>query len=163
MKNCSFILIGFLFLLISCSNAAALTIDVLAQNPRTVVKLDEGTYLVTPKTGNFSAWSAWSSGARWLNDYAIEDANKNELAVSQDGVQYDSMQTAFNAAESVFFSINTQKYVHFILRDLPYSDNRGGMSFDVTLYQAAAVPVPGTLLLLSLGFLGIAGISRKDH
>jgi len=127
--------------------ASAITLTLDAKNGSQTVALAAGTYVVDVSK---DAWSAWSDGSRWLNNYYVDPAMDGRKRVN-DGTQYASVQDAVNAATAYTFSLDIDQDVSFYIRDYgSAADNRGSLTLDLNSAAMAAVPVPaGGLLLLS--------------
>ncbi len=119
-----------------------------------------GTYSVFPigKTdgGDYNAWSAWSHGEKghWLNPYYMESKEFKKVEIGQ-WTRYDSDLLALDKAENTTFTLSSDGYVKFFIKDNPISDNRGGISLKIN-----SVPIPGALWLFGSGLVGLIGLRR---
>jgi hypothetical protein len=134
--------------------------------------------------GLFNAWIAWGAGQLgggdiagcsldglcdkgWLNSYSFGYIGPNDFVyeiatvggrVDQGTVQaYASPELALVNAQSFDFTLATQTYLYFYLRDFEstsaYADNGGGMS--LLIEQVAQVPEPSNTLLMVCGLIAI--------
>jgi hypothetical protein len=93
--------------------------------------------LSLPSGQTHVAWSAWSSGARWLNEFrVIRDGDPNNVAVFGDLTQHATAE----AARAAFAggSITGASSYTFYIQDAgaSISDNRGGLSVETVLTPA---------------------------
>lgn len=141
--------------LAAAAPASAITVSIDGKNGSQTVNLAAGTYTVDVSK---DAWSAWSTGSQWLNNYYVDPANSGRKRVN-DGTRYASVQEAVNAAQAYTFTLNSAQDVSFYIFDFgDASDNRGSLTLDV---QAAAVPVPAAGLLLLSGLVAPIALRKR--
>ncbi len=160
--------------------AAAEVINLGTSGPlRHAVELQAGTWRITPLGADsalgtvYDGYSVWSSesgcdaqglnctqGWRWA--YRLVDGEDNLISAFQSGTDLGIGNTltaelaldAARAAGPFTFTLGEAQTLYFTFTDSNYSDNRGGVSFDLSL-APTAVPVPATALLMGLGLLAL--------
>jgi hypothetical protein len=157
------------------------------ENPL-VVDLDAGTWAVTPigpPDGAFQAFSPWAAntgdcltgdtctsgnGRGFFHRYAIRLGPGKALVSSPetwDGLIYaDPADALANAVSGISFTLATPENVEFWLpTGQPLSDNRGGISLQLTLTQDGGISVsePAMLALLGTGISGLLGSQRRSR
>ena len=160
--------------------AAAEVINLGTSGPlRHAVELQAGTWQITPLGADsalgalYDGYSVWSSetgcdaqglnctqGWRWA--YRLVDGDDNRISAFQSGTDLGIGNTltaelslaAAQAAGPFTFTLEQARTLYFTFTDSQYSDNRGGVSLDLSLVPTS-VPVPGTALLMGLGLLAL--------
>jgi hypothetical protein len=161
MKNKTLVVSMLIFLLLSLGGVGnALTINLDAKtSPITPVEvyLSAGTYIVTPIIDEYTAWTAWSDEHAWLNEYWL-DSNEFEAFRVNNLINYGTVEEAFSNALGTTFTLAANGSVSFFIVDHYPNDNSGGMSLSLS---PAPVPEPSTIMLMSLGLVGLVGFGRK--
>ncbi len=156
MNKIKALLIGAALSVASATAASAVTVTLDGKNGSQTLDLTAGIYSVDVSK---DAWSAWSTGARWLNAYFVDPANSGRKRVN-DGTQYATVGAAVNASQAYTFNLDADQKVSFYILDFGnVSDNRGQLTLD--LQQIAAVPVPAAGLLLLTGLLVPVAMRRR--
>lgn len=137
--------------------ASAITFTLDGKNGSYTQSLTAGNYVVDIAK---DAWSAWSSGGRWLNAYFVQDAKRTRRI--NDGTQYATVQEAVDASQAYTFTLDTDQDVSFYIRDFgDVSNNRGQLTLDLSKLEMAAVPVPAAGLLLLSGLMAPLAFRRR--
>ena len=149
----------------------SLTIDLdgvsnASQNGETgITVLGPGDWVVQPVAGTYMAWSAWFAttgcaedgtgcSTGWLTHYTLTSPSLGFLRVFRTEF-YETPALALENSQSLQFTLGSAESVLLYIPDGANTDNRRGLSLEVT-----QVPEPGTALLLGLGLLGLGRQGR---
>lgn len=140
------------------------------------VSLSAGTWRITPLEADHTAWSAWAEtidcdadgtnctqGWRWGHE--LVDSADAIISIYTSSTWWETAQDALDEAMAdgpFTFTLAGAQDLSFIFSDSDFSDNRGGISFDLSRIDGPPTPVsePGTLALLAGALLLLAGRRR---
>ncbi|WP_206609534.1 PEP-CTERM sorting domain-containing protein [Thiohalobacter thiocyanaticus] len=145
------------------------------------ITLDAGTYAITPSGAGgdflYDAYIVWSStsgcdqtganctnGWRWGVNLRDASGGGGDAVFSYFSGLWSTAAGALAEAQSAGpheFSLNTNQTLYFYFSDSNFSDNTGGVSFDLSRVDdqpppITPVPEPYTLALFGAGLAGLA-------
>jgi len=169
-----FITLGLFFITSVTANAAVVDLNAITTTTSNPVSLNltAGTYNVSPFSGTYKAWNAWSSvsgcdnsgencSTGWINTYSIDTSETSPFITGNSLFRYATADLALLNALSTTFTLLSDATVKFFISDHPYTDNSGGMSLNVTLAGPGQVPIPAAAFLFTPALLGFMGLRRR--
>lgn len=146
------------------------------------IELDAGTWRITPfgtaDGYTFDAINVWSrtegcdangenctNGWRWRLNIWDQPNGAGTSILSISTSLFSTADAALGAAQAMGpfeFSIASAETLYFFFSDSNYSDNTGGISFDISPVQATSVPAPATIALLVGGLAGLLWSRRRQ-
>lgn len=174
-KRVKFVLVAVVALTCAQVATAGPTFDLDAKSASPLeLTLEPGTYVIEAFAGKFTAWNRWGSTVVWDNEKnGYTQGWEMSVKLTGDGIAdtwlfqdqpapytpnfYATPQDALANARVETIVIpepGTVKF-SFVINDNIYTDNAGGVSF-----QVCRIPAPGAMLLGSLG-AGLVGFWRR--
>jgi hypothetical protein len=155
-----------------CAHAMTINLESVNSSNGVPVALAAGDYAVQYVAG---AWNPWGSGSSctipvvgcdgptgWINYFHIwYDNNWHEFGTDGAGAKFfmthEDAQAA-GQAQNIQFTLGTAQTVEFAIRDSLYYDNSGTITLSM---NAAPVPEPSGMVLMTSGLIGLIGLGRR--